>query len=446
MSIKQSSKFFSDPSRNFASSAGKKAFRTRSFSAVRVSKNGLNSVNGLYSLETERKHYQKWFQGFLIDENSNGEGIGECLTPEKVLKENPFLLTDYEKKEILDYSEIYYIGHSTKKHNGKFCDEKGYYRAFIGDHISYRYEISHLLGDGSFGIVASCFDHKTQTPVAIKILRKGKSFEEIGELEVKALDSIQHNGPNDAIIEKFDEFLFRGHYCIVFELLSTDLFSYLKRHNFQGMNINVLKRIAIQLLIGLKHIHKSRLIHCDLKPENILFKAKNKSSIKIIDFGSSCEQSNKLFTYIQSRYYRAPEVILEIDYSEKIDIWSLGCILFEMYTGIPLFASIDEHEQLCKISDIISEIPHKMVKNSHRHDDFFDNKGRILRKNEDNFDTNKKLSNMLKSSDPGFVDFLSKCLNIDPKCRVDAEQALLHPWIKGKKLKNSRSLRVFNTN
>lgn len=446
MNIKQSSNLFSERSEVLTGSTGKKAFRTRSFSDARVLKNGLNSVNSFFSLETDRKCYQKWFQGYFIDENSKGDGIGECLTPEKALKENTFLLTDYEKKEILDYSEIYYIGHSTKKHNGKFCDEKGYYRAFIGDHISFRYEINHLLGDGSFGIVANCFDHKTQTPVAIKILRKGKNFEEIGELESKALDSIQCLSPNDAIIEKLTEFRFRGHYCIVFELLSTDLFSYLKRHNFQGMNINVLKRIAIQMLIGLKHIHKVGLIHCDLKPENVLFKVKNKSSIKIIDFGSSCKQSNKLFTYIQSRYYRAPEIILGIDYNEKIDIWSLGCILFEMYTGIPLFISIGEYEQLWKIIDIIGEIPEKMIRASNRKDDFFDDKLRNIRKNEDNFDTNKKLSTMLKSSDRNFVDFLSKCLNIDPKCRIDAEQALLHPWIKGKKLRNSMSLRVFNTN
>ena len=271
--------------------------------------------------------------------------------PSKILKENPSKFTDFEKKEILQYPEVYYIGNSKKKHNGKYNDERGYYRTFVGDHIGYRYEIMHIVGDGSFGIVISSYDHKLQQPVAIKILRTGKEFDEIGELEVQNLNGIRRNGyDDDVIIEKYEEFMFREHYCIVFELLNLDLYQFLKKNEYRGMNSNVVRRIAVQLIIGLKQIHNSGYIHCDLKPENILFRAENKSSVKIIDFGSACRDNKKIFTYIQSRYYRAPEVILELDYSAKIDIWSLGCILFELNTGYRCFTEMMKSHNFARLS------------------------------------------------------------------------------------------------
>ena len=71
--------------------------------------------------------------------------------------------------------------------------------------------------------------------------------------------------------------------------------------------------------------------------------------MRIIDFGSSCYENKTIYTYIQSRYYRAPEVILGIGYNRKIDIWSFGCIMAELYLGYPLFAGDDEHQQMCLI-------------------------------------------------------------------------------------------------
>jgi serine/threonine protein kinase len=84
------------------------------------------------------------------------------------------------------------------------------------------------------------------------------------------------------------------------------------------------------------------IIHCDLKPENIMIREVGKSGIKIIDFGSSCMAGQSMYKYIQSRYYRAPEVLLELPYGTPIDIWSAGCILAELYTGSPLFIGTDK--------------------------------------------------------------------------------------------------------
>ena len=80
-------------------------------------------------------------------------------------------------------------------------------------------------------------------------------------------------------------------------------------------------------------MHSLGLIHCDLKPENILMKSYSRCEIKVIDLGSSCFQTDHLCSYVQSRSYRALEVILGLPYGPKIDIWSLGCILAELCSG-----------------------------------------------------------------------------------------------------------------
>ena len=396
------------------------------FSSLRSpTKRFLNDASTLYEIKEEKKPIK-------------------ALTPSQVLSDPRFQLTDFEKFEIKSYSEIFYVGKALKKHEGKYDDEKGYYRTFVGDHIAYRYEILHILGDGSFGIVISCIDHKMQIPVALKILRKGEEFENNGRLETSNLNKVNTNGAQDTIIEKFDEFIFREHFCIVFELLSVDLYKFLKSRHFQGLALNVMRRIALQILMGLKHIHEQGLIHCDLKPENILFKISHKSSIKLIDFGSACERNNKSFTYIQSRYYRAPEIILELDYDEKIDIWSLGCILFELYTGTPLFVGEDDVDQLCKMIECIGDLPEEVLKQSPRKNELFDGKGRLLLANfKGIIPACNRISSQLRKVDSEFLDFLNECLKLDPKKRIDAATALKHPWIRGNCKKNIKSSRVF---
>lgn len=94
-----------------------------------------------------------------------------------------------------------------------------------------------------------------------------------------------------------------------------------------------MQSITIQCLEALQFLHGLGLIHCDLKPENILVKSYSRCEVKVIDLGSSCFETDHLCSYVQSRSYRAPEVILGLSYDKKIDIWSLGCILAELCTG-----------------------------------------------------------------------------------------------------------------
>merc|ERR1712226_637527 len=93
--------------------------------------------------------------------------------------------------------------------------------------------------------------------------------------------------------------------------------------------IGRLQKIAKQVLHALDYVHSLRLIHCDLKPENILIRSYSRCEVKVIDFGSSCFVHDNLSSYVQSRSYRAPEVMLGLPYDQNIDVWSLGCIIAE---------------------------------------------------------------------------------------------------------------------
>ena len=135
---------------------------------------------------------------------------------------------------------------------------------------------------------------------------------------------------------------FWNHLCVTFELLSINLYDFLKAGDFKGLSLSLIRRIGIQILYALNYIKQEMIIHCDLKPENIILKDRNKSGIKVIDFGSSCFIDKRVYTYIQSRFYRAPEIILGIPYTHSIDMWSFACILSELYTGYPLFPGENE--------------------------------------------------------------------------------------------------------
>jgi dual specificity tyrosine-phosphorylation-regulated kinase 2/3/4 len=100
------------------------------------------------------------------------------------------------------------------------------------------------------------------------------------------------------VIHIYDYVVFRKHLCMGFELLSMNLFEFLKINDFNGFDHNLIRRFAIQLLYALKYLKQLEIIHCDLKPENILLKEENKSGIKIIDFGSSTFIDEKVYTYI----------------------------------------------------------------------------------------------------------------------------------------------------
>jgi dual specificity tyrosine-phosphorylation-regulated kinase 2/3/4 len=219
----------------------------------------------------------------------------------------------------------------------------------------------------------------------------------------------------------------------VFELLDMNLYELIKCQNFKGLDLAVVKKLAIQLLYSLMFLQKYNIIHCDLKPENILLTQEGKTGIKLIDFGSSCFHDQKLYTYIQSRFYRAPEIILGLDYGIEIDMWSFGCVLVELYSGIPIFPGENERDQLYYMIEYFGMPERELLEVAIKRKEFFDDefkqysvpnsRGKVRLPNT------KSLRKFIKGADNEFVDLIYKCLQYNPKSRIKPSEAILHPWI-----------------
>jgi len=252
---------------------------------------------------------------------------------------------------------------------------------------------------------------------------------------VKLLQYIKDRDPQDQanIVHMSEYFYFRNHLCIAFETLSINLYELVKNNGYQGLSLGLIRRFAVQMLTSLHALKKLRIIHCDLKPENILLRQPNKSGIKIIDFGSSCFEDERVYTYIQSRFYRSPEVILGLPYDTAIDMWSFGCILAELHTGYPLFPGENEMEQLGCIMEIFGKPPTDLVDISNRKKMFFDSQGapRIVpnSRGKKRRPNTKDLAKALSCNDKNFVSFIKGCLRWDPRTRFTPEDAIQHPWV-----------------
>lgn len=365
------------------------------------------------------------------------------LTPQQAIEKFRRSLSSFELEEILQYPQVYFVGPLAKKiaaredagPNAGFDDDKGRYKLVKNDHIGYRYEVLKGLGRGSFGEVVRAFDHKTQQHYALKIIRNERRFHKQGQIEIKILEHLRKEDKRNThnVVHLKEWFLFRNHICITFELLHADLYSALKNDGFRGFAMAQVQNFAFNLLVCLRVLHKSHIIHCDLKPENILLCRKDSTDIKVIDFGSACFDTQRVHTYIQSRFYRSPEVILGGNYGMPIDMWSLGCILVELATGQPLFPGHDEKEQLLLQMEVLGLPSASLLEKSKRFSIFFDSAGQP-RVSQDNkgrrrLPETRPLAKVLGRSEPVFEDFVMRCLRWDPDERLTPKDALRHPFV-----------------
>lgn len=268
-------------------------------------------------------------------------------------------------------------------------------------------------------------------------------------------------------------FYHKEHLIIVTELLRQNLFEfgkYIMDHDEpQYFTRSRLCYIARQCLVALRFVHKLGLVHSDIKPENILLSSYSRARVKVIDFGSSCYVTDRQSSYIQSRSYRAPEVVLGLPYDGKIDIWSLGCVIAEMYTGQVTFQNDSIVSMLSRIEAICGSFPRYMIDNGRQSGHFFTPTGLLyerIENDEDNSsDPDASASYEEESNEESrfhvfqpktttmaerlgfdsdllhrnrrtweedekalFVDFVTKLLTIDPNKRPNADEALEHPW------------------
>jgi len=402
-------------------------------------------------------------------QNGTGSGSNSSLlkpktmvaTPDQVMKLYMNKLTPYEHHEIFNYPQIYFIGANAKKRPGiiggpsncGYDDEQGSYIHIPHDHIAYRYEILKVIGKGSFGQVLKVYDHKTHQHVALKMVRNEKRFHRQAQEEIRILEHLRKQDKDNScnIIHMLDNFTFRSHTCITFELLSINLYELIKKNKFQGFSLQLVRKFAHSLLQCLDTLYRNKIIHCDMKPENVLLKQQGRSGIKVIDFGSSCYEHLRVYTYIQSRFYRAPEVILGAKYGMPIDMWSLGCILCELLTGYPLLPGEDEGDQLSCIIELLGMPPQKLLDQSKRAKNFISSKGypryctattlpdgttvlnggRSRRGKPRGPPGSRELQTALKGcDDPLFLDFIRRCLEWDPAARMTPNAALRHAWLR----------------
>ncbi|KYK56722.1 kinase domain containing protein [Drechmeria coniospora] len=337
-----------------------------------------------------------------------------------------------------------------------------------------RYLILDVLGQGTFGQVVKCQNLKTQEVVAVKVIKNRTAYFNQSMMEVSVLDLLNtklDKNDDHHLLRLKDTFIHRQHLCLVFELLSVNLYELIKQNQFRGLSTTLVRVFAQQLLNGLALLNKARLIHCDLKPENILLKNLESPIIKIIDFGSACDERQTVYTYIQSRFYRSPEVLLGLPYSSAIDMWSLGCIVVELFLGLPLFPGSSEYNQVSRIVEMLGNPQNWMIEMGKQAGEFFeksqDEFGRrtyhikgmeqyarehntkeqpskkyfqastlpeiiksypMPRKNMKQSEVDREMNNRI-----AFIDFVRGLLTINPLERWSPQQAKLHPFITQQK-------------
>lgn len=364
--------------------------------------------------------------------------------------------------------------------NVKVDDDDGHYIVVPDAELTDKYQIVRLLGQGTFGKVVKARDRRHNKLVAVKIIRSVQKYRDASRIELRVLATLKANDDENRnrCIHLRDCFDYRGHICIVMDLLSQSVFDFLKSNGFVPFPNSQIQSFARQLFTSVAFLHDLNLIHTDLKPENILlcdnsyqtftYNRKIPSSsttinrqatqrrvlldteIRLIDFGSATFQDEYHSSVVSTRHYRAPEIILGLGWSYPCDIWSIGCILVEFFTGDALFQTHDNLEHLAMMEAVVgSRIDTHLVqavnKMSTRSGGNAASKYfKRLRLDYPTAETTRGSRRFVKAmkhltdaipanNNPflkNFLDLLKKIFVYDPAQRITAKQALNHPWFK----------------
>ncbi|CAF3330688.1 unnamed protein product [Rotaria socialis] len=299
-----------------------------------------------------------------------------------------------------------------------------------------KYRILGKKGEGTFSEVLKCQNVRDGTFWAAKKMKQlYKSVDEIQQIrEIRVLKQLNGH-PNIIFLREIIFDKRTGTLCLIFELMTMNLYEYVRgRQRF--LPTETVCKFMFQLIKALEYLHRHSFFHRDVKPENILIKD---DTLKLADFGS-CRQtlSKQPFTeYISTRWYRAPECLLTDGYyRNQMDIWSAGCVMFEIITLRPLFPGSNELDQINKIHEILgTPSPALLEKFQHRNSavDF-------------NFPTRRGtgLARYLTNSSPDAIDLVNQLCVYDPDQRISGVQALHHPYFAS--IRNHESERVQESN
>jgi serine/threonine-protein kinase PRP4 len=341
-----------------------------------------------------------------------------------------------------------------------YDDPDGYLRIIQREVLDGRYSIQASLGKGVFASVVLAEDLQTDTKVAIKIARNNDTMLKAAQHEVQFLTLLQDRDLSGRvpIIRLLHTFTHKKHFCLVFESLESDLRELLKRHGRNtGLDISAVKIYARQMFMALHHLEQAEVLHADLKPDNILVHQDNQY-IKLCDLGSAMFLRDATVTdMLVSRFYRAPEIMIGMPHSYAIDMWAIGCTLFELYTGKILFNGQDNNRMLRMIQECRGKIPSRMLKKVVQPSGHFSADNTFIGE-ETNALTGKVVSKPIHFAQPmpgkdikarlaigmplasassakdmesrrlheDFADLLDQCLKVDPEQRMKPAHALKH--------------------
>ncbi|KAF2396296.1 dual specificity tyrosine-phosphorylation-regulated kinase 3 [Trichodelitschia bisporula] len=364
----------------------------------------------------------------------------------------------------------------------KVDDDDGHYNVQPNTDLTERYKITRLLGQGTFGKVVEAYDRVNRTNCAIKIIRSVQKYRDASRIELRVLATLAENDRENVnrCIHLRECFDFRNHICIVTDLYGQSVFDFLKGNQFTPFPNSHIQLFARQLLTSVAFLHDLNLIHTDLKPENILLvdnsyqtftygrtipssstatsrtsrhrKVLLKPEIRLIDFGSATFNDEYHSSVVSTRHYRAPEIILNLGWSFPCDIWSIGCILVEFFTGDALFQTHDNLEHLAMMEavceskldrDLVTTVLSRERGSSSKNPAAQYFKFREKKLDYPNTDTTKasrkyvramkKLTETIPPTNEfnrQFLDLLRKIFVYNPDKRITAKEALKHRWFK----------------
>jgi len=288
-----------------------------------------------------------------------------------------------------------------------------------------RYRLTELIGHGAYGIVTLGNDQMTGQQVAIKKIYnifEHRSLAKQTLREIKLLRYLKHENimSLDRVLWPSSRNFDSVYLCC--ELMETDLACVIRSN--QELSSEHCQFFIYQVLRGLKYIHTAKVIHRDLKPRNLL--VNSNCDLKICDFGlarltSASPDHTSFSNYVATRWYRAPEVILSKGkYTDKVDMWAVGCILAELFSRKPIFPGRDSVHQLSLIiSTLGSPEP-----NSEKH---FQHSELVAAQP---FKPKIPFSELFPDHPPSAWDMLDKLLAFDPDDRMTVEEALKHPYME----------------
>lgn len=293
--------------------------------------------------------------------------------------------------------------------------------------VDNNYEYIKKIGHGAYGVVVSATDRLTGRKVAIKKI--SNAFEDLIDAkrivrEIRLLKFFDHEniiGLLDLLVPPS-----RTGYndiYIVTDLMETDLHRVI--YSRQDLSDDHMQYFAYQILRGIHQMHLSNVIHRDIKPSNLLL---NKNcELKICDLGLARGydiESDNLTEYVVTRWYRAPEVILNSSmYTEKIDVWSIGCVFAELMGRAPLFPGEDYLDQVKRVIGVLgTPSPEDM--------EFIGNPSAVRFINKLPRRDKAKWSSIYSKASPQALDLLDKMLVFNPEKRWNVIQCLRHPYFK----------------